>query len=65
VEGVVCLNPEQVKEIIETNGLKKYFVAAQAHIPYQRLSSYLSGKGTLSFNQEYRLQKYLESISGA
>jgi len=56
------LTPSYVKEIIENHGLKKYFVAAQCLIPVQRLSSYLSNKGTLGINQEHRLRKFIETL---
>jgi len=62
MKGEFILSIEEIKELIEKSGQKKWFIANKTMIPVQRLGSFLSGKNTLSDNQMHRLHKYLEHV---
>jgi len=57
------MNSFDIKNIIETSGLKKTYIAQQCYIPLQRFSSFINGKGTLTENQKYRLYKFLDELA--
>ena len=59
MEGGNILNPLEVREFIEKNGLKSGWVAKQTDIHYVIFSDFLCNRRILNQNQIFRIKDFM------